>query len=220
MRLIPTLALGVLILTPAASRLSAQDSSENFKWFLGAQGGALGFGTRLQSRTWIPSVGGSLLVNARRTGLLITVDEALGSNELTGYTDVTQATSIRPVNFDRIRRYSAMLVGYPVRGRTRPYFGVGYNLIQVESPKVGGVFSSGSLATLHEQLASNKSTTGHFAFSAGVEFRVGRAIGFGQYQIATAPAQNLLLKGTIHGATGGLRFLIGGAREGVRGGGY
>jgi hypothetical protein len=220
MRVTSLLALGVMALGPALSPASAQDHDANYRWYLGAQAGGLGFGTRLQTRSWAPTVGGSLLVVAKRTGLLISVDEALGSNELTGYTDLTAVNSVRAVNFDHVRRYSAMMVGYPVKGRTRPYFGLGYNLIQVLSPEVGGVFTSATQAALAERLASNKSSTGHFAFAAGVEFRVGRALGFGQYQIATAPSQNLLLRGTLHGATGGFRFLIGRAREGVRGGGY
>jgi hypothetical protein len=217
MRAFSLLAIGVLSL--GGTRLAAQDEGQ-FRWYLGAQGGVFGFGTRVQTRSWIPTVGGSLLVTAKRTGLLIGVDEALGSDELTGYTDVTLASSVRPVNFDHIRRYSALLTGYPVRGRTRPYFGVGYNLVQVLGPRVGGVFTSATQAALAERQASNKSTTGHFAFAAGIEFRVGRAIGFGQYQIATAPSQNLLLRGTMHGATGGLRFLLGNAKEGIKGGGY
>ena len=75
-------------------------------------------------------------------------------------------------------------------------------------------------AALAEQLANNKSTTGHFAFSAGLEVRVGRALGFGQYQIATSPSQTLLVRGTSHGLSGGFRFVIGGARVGLGGGGY
>ena len=219
MRFISAVVLGMLAVAPISGPLNAQSDGQ-FRWYLGAQGGVFGFATRLQSRSWVPSVGGSLLVVAKRTGLLISVDEALGSNEATGYTDVTIASSVRPVSFDRIRRYSATLTGYPVRGNTRPYFGVGFGMIQIVGPQVGGFFTSGTQAALAEQLANNKSTTGHFAFSAGVEFRVGRALGFGQYQIATSPSQNLLLRGTSHGLTGGFRFLIGGAREGIRGGGY
>src|SRR5690242_17473702 len=98
MRLISTLAIGVLGLG-ATTRLAAQQDDSQFRWYLGAQGGVMGFGTRLQTRSWIPAVGGSLLVTAKRTGLLIGIDEALGSDELTGYTDVSVATSVRPVNF-------------------------------------------------------------------------------------------------------------------------
>jgi hypothetical protein len=219
MRSIRAVVLSLVIALPGAARLAAQ-SENQFRWYVGAQGGAFGFATRQQNRTWIPSVGGSLLVVAKKTGLLVTVDEGLGSNELTGYNDATLASSIRPVNFDQVRRYGATLLGYPVRGRTRPYFGVGFNLIQVVSPQVGGFFTSATQAALAERLAANKSTTGHFGFLGGVEFRLGNVIGFGQYQIFTSPEQNVLLQGTSHSVSGGIRFPLGGAKEGIRGGGY
>ncbi len=219
MRSIRAIALMLVIALPGAARLAAQ-SENQFRWYVGAQGGAYGFATRQQDRTWVPSVGGSLLIVARKTGLLVSVDEALGSNELTGYTDATLASSIRPVNFDRVRRYGATLLGYPMRGPTRPYFGVGFNLLQVVSPAVGGFFTSATQAALAAQLASTKSTTGHFGFLAGLEFRLGGLIGFGQYQLFTAPEQNVLLHGASHSVTGGLRFPLGGAKEGIRGGGY
>ena len=219
MRSIRAVVLSLVIALPGATRLAAQ-SDDSFRWYIGAQGGMFGFATRQQDRTWIPSVGGALLVVAKKTGLLVSVDEGIGSDELTGYTDVTLATAIRPVNFDRVRRYSATLLGYPTRGRTRPYFGVGYNLVQVVSPQVGGFFTSPTQAALAERLAANKSTTGALGFLGGVEFRLGNLIGFGQYQIYTAPQQNVLLKGTSHSLTGGIRFPLGGAKEGIRGGGY
>jgi hypothetical protein len=202
------------------SAASAQQWDDSFKWYIGGQAGVLGFETPSQTRAFVPTVGGHLLVVAKRTGLLITVDEAFGNEETTGYADVTTAAGVRAVSFDRIRKYSAVLTGYPVRGATQPYLGLGFGLLQVLSPQPGGFFTSPVQANLAQDLANRKSTGGFVSFLAGVQFRVGRMVGFGQYQITAAPADGQLLRGPSHGLTGGLRVSLGGAKEGIRGGGY
>jgi len=210
------LALGAF----AAPRATAQSYDDSFKWYIGGSAGVLGFETPSQTRAFVPTVGGQLLVVAKRTGLLLSVDEAFGSNELSGYADVTTAAGVRDVSFDRVRKYSAVLTGYPLRGPTQPYFGLGYGLIQVVNPQPGGVFTSPVEASVNKKLADDKSTSGFVTFVAGLQFRVGRVMGFGQYQITAAPASGQLLRGPSHGVSGGLRFSLGGAREGIKGGGY
>jgi hypothetical protein len=157
---------------------------------------------------------------ARRTGLLVSVDQAFGSDEVTGYSDVTVATGVRPVNFTNLRRYSAMLTGHPIRGNTQPYFGLGFGLLQVMSPQPQGVFSSPQQYSLAQRLATAKSTDGFISFLAGVQAKVGRAQVFGQYQLTSAASAGNLLRGPAHGVSGGIRVSMGGAKEGVRGGGY
>ena len=213
------LLVGLVSATVAPSLLAQADPSSH-QWYIGVQGGVLGFGTRVQDRSWVPTVGGSLLVTAKRTGLLVTVDEALGSGEATGYTDVTTESGIRAVSFNHIRRYSAILTGYPIRSRSRPYVGLGFGLSQVIRPAVGGVFSSDAQAAAASSLASNKSTTGHFLLLAGLEGSLGPVMGFVQYQLASSPRFNQLLQGAIHGGQVGVRFSLGSAREGIHGGGY
>jgi hypothetical protein len=211
-----TLALGVA----TGSAAAAQQWDDSFRWYVGGQAGVLGFETPSQTRAWVPTVGGSLLIVAKRTGLLISVDEALGNNELTGYADVNTAAGVRDVRFDRIRKYAATLTAYPVKGPTQPYLGLGFGLLQVIDPQPGGFFTSPVQANLAKDLADRKSTDGFVSFAAGVQFRLGRVLGFGQYQITAAPADGQLLRGPSHGLTGGLRFSLGSAREGIKGGGY
>lgn len=206
----------VMVSTPAF----AQRSDDAFKWYLGAQAGVLGFETPSQTRGWAPTVGGQLLVMAKRTGLMVSVEEAFGKNELTGYGDVNATGSVREVLFDRIRKYSATLTAYPVKGSTQPYFGLGFGLMQVLNPKPQGVFTSPIQASLAGQLASTKSTDGFLSAVAGIQFRAGRMVVFGQAQLSSSAKSGHLLRGAGQAITGGLRFSLGGAKEGVRGGGY
>jgi hypothetical protein len=212
----------VATLATLAGTAAAQQREDAFKWYLGAQGGVLGFQTPNQSRTWVPTVGGSFLVNAKRTGLLISVDEALGSDESTGYADNAASTTggVRVIEFDRIRKYSATLTGYPVKGKTQPYFGVGFGLMQVLNPQPTGTFTSAVQASLVKDEADQRSTDGFISFVAGIQGRVGRVVAFGQYQLNSSAGAGHLLRGPGNAFTGGLRFLLGGAKEGIKGGGY
>lgn len=221
MRVLRFSSAALLIGALSGSAASAQQWDDSFRWYIGGQAGILGFETPSQTRAWVPSVGGQLLVVAKRSGLLLSVDEAIGSDELTGYADVNTAAGVRDVRFDRIRRYSAVMTGYPLRGNTQPYLGVGFGLIQVVNPQPGGFFTSPVQADLAKRLADNKSTSGFMTFLAGVQFRAGPGLmAFGQYQITASPAAGQLLRGPSHGVNGGLRVSLGAAREGIKGGGY
>ena len=59
---------------------------------------------------------------------------------------------------------------------------------------------------------------GRLACFTNFLFVIGNA--FGQYQITTSPSAGHLLRGPSHTIGGGLRFSLGGSKEGVRGGGY
>jgi len=220
MRATRALSLAALGLALTAPRLVAQQWEDAFKWYLGAQGGVLGFETPTQTRSWIPSGGGHLFVMAKRTGLLVSVDQGFGDNESSGYSDVTTTTGVRPVLFTNLRKYSAILTGHPTRGSTQPYFGVGFGLLQVVNPRPQGVFSSPQQYTLNQRLATQKSTDGFISFVAGLQARVSRWQVFGQYQLTSSPSDGNLLRGPSHGFSAGLRLSLGGAKEGVRGGGY
>lgn len=211
-------AIGGLVMMSTVAL--AQRTDDSFKWYLGAQAGILGFETPSQTRTWVPTVGGQILVMAKRTGLMVSVEEALGKDEVSGYTDVNANAGIREVLFNRIRKYGATLTVYPVRGPTQPYFGLGFGLIQVVNPKPQGVFTSPAQANLANQLASDKSADGFISAVAGVQFRAGRMVAFGQAQLSSSARSGHLLRGAGQAITGGLRFSLGGAKEGIHGGGY
>ena len=220
MRVTRVLAVAALGLTLSGTAASAQQWDDSFRWYVGGAGGVLGFETPSQTRAWVPTAGGQLLVVAKRTGLLVSIDQAFGSNELSGFADNTANAGVRDVQFDQIRRYTATLVGYPIRGHTQPYLGIGFGLIQVVDPKPQGFFTSPVAAATAKDQADQRSTDGFASLVAGVQFRIGQVMAFGQYQITTSAAAGHLLRGASHALTGGLRFSLGGAREGIRGGGY
>jgi hypothetical protein len=181
------------------------------------------FKTPTQSRSAIPTFGGQALIVAKRTGLMLSFEEGVGSDETSAYTDVG---GVQPVTFNDIRKYSATLMAFPIRSAAQPYFGVGYGLIHVVNPRplAGGSSSN----------ATDLGSSGFGTFIGGLQFQVGRMMAFGQYQITTSPsghtivdqtgnfvASGRLLDGPTHTFTGGLRIGLGSARdEGTRAGGY
>jgi hypothetical protein len=214
------MAVASLTLALAVTKAEAQQWTDSYKWFIGPQAGVLGFQTPAQTRGWVPTVGMQMNVIARRTGLMVAVDEAIGDKELTAYTDVTTAAGVRDVNFDHIRRYSAVLTAYLTKSESRPYVGFGFGLMQVLNPQPAGFFTSSVQASLAQKLASQKSTSGFLTLVGGLQFKLGSWRGFAQYQLTSAPESGMLLRGPSHGFSGGFRWSLGSARESVRGGGY
>lgn len=227
-RVSPFLALAAFAVAPAVQAQVARSDAgsvaeirdNRFKWFFGAQAGAMLFETPSQTRTGVPAFGAHIAVVSRRAGLMVGVDEAFGSDESSAFLDENTAGAARTVTFDHLRRYQFSMTGYPVRGALEPYLGVGFGLVQVIDPKLTGVFSSDEEAALSAERARDKSATGFMSILAGVQFRVGRMAAFGQYQLTSSPAPGNLLRGPGHSLMGGLRFSLGSAKEGLRGGGY
>jgi len=228
-RVFPIATLATLALAAGARAQSAHSESarvstirdDRYRWYFGASAGAMLFSTQAQTQSGIPAVGAHLAVVARRAGVMIGVEEAFGSDEPSRFIDPTSANQQRAVTFDRIRRYGVNLTGYPVRGSLEPYMGVGFGLMQVENAQLSGeVFSSPAAAAESAQEANDRSGSAFMSLLAGVQFRVGRMAAFGQYQINTAPAAGMLLRGTGHLLMGGLRFSLGSAKEDIKGGGY
>lgn len=220
-RSIPVAALALCLGTAA---LSAQEPGNgDFQWYVGPQAGITIFRTPDQDATAVPTFGGQALIVARRTGLLISVEEAVGSDEVTSYVD---AGGVQPVTFNDIRKYSAVLMAFPIRSALQPYLGVGFGIVHVVSPEATGFTGSNSVAN---ELGSS----GFGTFLGGLTFKLGRFMAFGQYQITTSPSMDVvrddqgnmlaagqLLEGPTHTFSGGLRFGLGGSREGVKTGGY
>ncbi|HTL04665.1 MAG TPA: hypothetical protein VL241_02895 [Gemmatimonadales bacterium] len=228
-RVFPIATLATLALAAGARAQSAHSESarvstirdDRYRWYFGASAGAMLFSTQAQTQSGIPAIGAHLAVVARRAGVMIGVEEAFGSDEPSRFIDPTSGDQQRAVTFDRIRRYGVNLTGYPVRGSLEPYMGVGFGLMQVENAQLSGeVFSSPAAAAESAQEANDRSGSAFMSLLAGVQFRVGRMAAFGQYQINTAPAAGMLLRGTGHMLMGGLRFSLGSAKEDIKGGGY
>jgi hypothetical protein len=220
-RSIPAAGLALVLGT---AHLAAQaPGNGNFQWYVGGQGGVTFFKTPTQGRSGIPTFGGHALVVAKRTGLMISVDEAVGSNETSSYTD---GGGVQAVTFNDIRRYSAVLMAFPIRAAAQPYLGIGYGIIHVVNP-------SPTSSAAFQSDATELGSAGFGTFVGGLQFKVGRFMAFGQYQITSAASQRSvtasdgtvlavgrLLDGPTHTFTGGLRIGLGSAREDVRAGGY
>ncbi len=255
-RVLPILAFLSLAALPATAQTDSLNRPEvakirddRFTWFIGAQGGVLLFGTQAQTQSGIPAGGLHLGVRARNAGVLLSVDEGFGSNEPTGLqfpilalvgdTALVQTLYQTSVQFDRIRRYSFTLTGYPRRGMTEPYLGVGFGVLQVVNPEITGTYPTELEAFTVQKIASEVASSAFLHFTIGLQFRVSGVSAFGQYMLATAPGQDNcvlsdiqcsgvdgffpvtnLLRGTTHSIMGGVRFSLGKARQDITGGGY
>jgi hypothetical protein len=227
-RSIPAAALAFCL--SAASLSAQQPGNGTFQWYVGGQGGILNFETPVQGRSTIPLGGAHLLVTARRTGLLLSIDQGFGSDEASGYSlTVDSAGTILSqqqvnVTFNYVRKYSAMLMAFPIRGPATPFFGIGVGLLHT-----GG-------HTPDDDISRELGSSGFGSLIGGVNFRVSRFSAFGQYQVTTGPRQHAisqaepngttltasgsLLTGATHTFSAGLRFNLGNAREKASAGGY
>jgi hypothetical protein len=159
------------------------------------------------------------------------VEEGFGSSEVGVYTvqDVDASGAVVAqqavaAGFKDLRKYSAMLLAFPIKGPATPYFGIG----------VGILHTSGN--TPDDQLTKNLGSSGFGSLIGGLNFRISRLSAFGQYQITTGPTEQVfsqkftdgskmvafgnLFTGHTHSVTAGLRFGLGNARERATGGGY
>lgn len=221
----------VLALCLGAANLSAQEPGNGtFQWYVGGHGGVINYGTAA-GRDNAPLGGAHLLITARRTGLLLSVEQGFdakgdGTYEVAAFDSLGNLLSqqIVATSFKYIRKYSAVLMAFPIKGPATPFFGIGV-----------GVLHTGG----HSADSDFTKSMGSSAFGTlvgGLNFRVSHFSAFGQYQVTTGPgvrnntvlfsdksrivASGALLSGPTHTFTAGLRFNLGNARERASGGGY
>lgn len=192
----------LLAVLPGSASAQRGDS---FTWKLGVQGGSMVFQTRTQDSEIIPSAGAHFLIMARKSGLMVGIDEGFGSDERSGL-----------VLFNDLRRYQAVMLAYPVSLPLEPYFGVGGGLLQVVSPRIDPVVTDPFERDALIEAAEDGSTSAFATFLAGLQGRWGRVTVFGQYQLQSAPGDDSLLDGVMHSLHGGIRIALGNSREGVR----
>jgi hypothetical protein len=228
------LALGSLLAVGSAA--AQQAGTSPFKWYVGGHGGVTSFRTNVGGRELMPVAGGHLLITAKRTGLLLSVDQGFGSDEPTQTLfevrdpdDVTVQSGVSNWTFQGIRRYSAILMAYPIRNANiQPFIGIGGGIAHTTGNSAGP-FADGNIE-------SELSSTGFGTAVAGLEFRVGPLSAFGQYQITTKQGFKVVSNelqggfqridygewtmGAFHTITGGLRLSMGRARENGGSGGY
>ena len=220
-RSIPVAALALAL--SALSVAAQEPGNGNFQWYVGGQGGVMFFDTPTQDRTGIPTFGGQTLIVAKRTGLLLSVEEGVGSDETSAYSDLS---GTQTVTFNDIRKYSAVLMAFPIKSAAQPYLGVGYGIMHVVSPTPTNL-------TAFQSDAEELGSTGFGTFLGGLQFQLGRFMAFGQYQITTGASNDTieddtgapvafgrLIEGPTHTFSGGIRFGLGSAREKPKSGGY
>lgn len=227
--LVPALALALCLGT---ARLTAQQPGNGgFQWYVGGHGGIINFNTPAAGRQTEPIGGAHLLITARRTGLMLSVEQSFGSARAAGYTmqvfdsnGTFVSQSDIPVTFKYLRKYSAMLMAFPIKGPITPFFGLGL-----------GILHAGDYGP-SDPVANQIGSSGFGSLIGGLNFRVSRLSAFGQYQITTGPPQQTFhssdpdgfsfvsfgnfYTGPTHTFTAGLRFGLGNARERTAGGGY
>ena len=226
------ISMAALTFCLGATVVSAQvPGNGTFQWYVGGSGGIMSFETSVQDRTEVPMGGAHLLVTAKRTGLLLSVEQGFGDDEAAGYlfTQIDSAgnvsnQAILTGTFSYVRKYSATLMAFPIRGPATPYFGLGVGIVHA-----GGF-------TPDDDFAKDLGSTGFGSIVAGLNFQVSRFSAFGQYQVTTGAvshsisqpgpngstliASGNLLEGPTHTFSAGLRFSLGSARESVKTGGY
>ncbi|HEY6948540.1 MAG TPA: hypothetical protein VI297_06975, partial [Gemmatimonadales bacterium] len=215
-----SMSVAALAVCLGAASLAAQGPVQgDFQWYVGGQAGVLVFRTPAQTRGGMFMAGGHTLITARRTGLLLSVDEGIGSNEQSAYTDATGTS--QTVVFNDIRKYSAVLMAFPIRSAAQPFLGVGVGLLHAVNPQTTGTtFVSPAAAAQAQQDARDLGSTGFLTFVGGLQFKVGRLVAFGQYQLTSAQgdktldsgASGRLIVGSTHTFSGGLRVSLGSAK--------
>jgi hypothetical protein len=214
----------------------------SFKWYVGGHGGITSFRSPITGREYVPVGGGHLLITAKRTGLLISVEQGFGPTQSTQtFFQVRDSvgnvidSGVESWTYQGLRRYSAMLLAYPIRlPNIQPYFGIGYGIVHT-TRNSAGPFAGGSVE-------SGLSSSGFLAATGGLEFRLGPFSAFGQYQVTTKSGfqhVNSVIRrdqqgkvmlqrddfgewtlGAHHTLVAGLRFSMGNAKERPGGGGY
>ena len=212
-----SITLGVLALGVGATALAAQQKPRgysNYRWYIGGQGGVFNFQTTGQTRGWIPSVGGHTMIIAKRTGLLVSVDDALGSNEVATIAYAASATGSQQVQFNDVLRFSFHMMAYPWRGVVEPYIGVGGGIMYAVSPQALNVagYTPTELLALYETI-DDLTSTGFLSVVGGVQIKGGPFMIFGQYQINSAPSRGNAFVGSTQTASVGLRLLLGSSKD-------
>lgn len=212
-----SITLGVLALGVGATALAAQQKPRgysNYRWYIGGQGGVFNFQTTGQTRGWIPSVGGHTMIIAKRTGLLVSVDDALGSNEVATIAYAPSATGSQQIQFNDVLRFSFHMMAYPWRGVVEPYIGVGGGIMYAVSPQALNVagYTPTELLALYETI-DDLTSTGFMSVVGGVQIKGGPFMIFGQYQINSAPSRGNAFVGSTQTASVGLRLLLGSSKD-------
>ena len=224
--------LSVFALLGGVAPLEGQEiRSDSYKWYFGITGGGLMTQTQTQDYQVYPSVGAHLSVIGKLGGVMLSFEESFGDNEQSAFgfafTDITEtgdtvtAFPIHSASFDRVRKYSATLMAYPMKARLEPYLGVGFGLMHTVGTQMESMVTTPEEAIVADSVLQVRTSTGFGSFVGGLQYGAGSAmVLYGQYQITTSPASGNLLTGPTHAFLFGVRFRLGRAKEDIKGGGY
>ena len=205
-----------------AASLSAQSlhRKDDFRWYVGGQAGVFIYKTPTQSRGGNLMVGAHTLIKARRTGLLLAAEEMIANDQTSSFSSSASPGGTEQVTFNDIRRYTATLMAFPVRGPMQPYLGVGVGILHVVNPQTVTNTSAEQQAT-----AANLGSYAFGSLVGGIQLNVGGLMAFGQYQVTTGATTRTsaaadgtvssghLLEGMTHSLMAGLRFSLGSSRD-------
>jgi len=211
-RALATLGLAVLASAPSLSAQSQSVGSNRF--YIGAGGGIMNFGTYNQTRGAIPMANANALITAKRAALLLGVDIGLGSDEHASMADPIDGAT-RVVTFDNINRYYFMLMAYPLKSHVQPFVGVGWGIQTLSNLQVQGSFIDADAEYANQQQAENLGSTGYMQFVGGVEVRAGIVNVFGSVSAATGENGEDLIRGMVYTLQGGVRLSLGKARDDI-----
>jgi len=222
---VSSLSLATLFLLIGASTgLAQQLREDSYRWYFGANAGVTLFESQTQTRSAVPFGGAHALIMAKRAALMIGVEEAFGSDEESAYGDPDAPNGTRFVRFDRLRKYSATLLAFPLRGtQVDPYLGLGFGILHTVGTHLpdSEIFTSPTDAAIAQSVARDLGSSGFMSLVGGIQGRLSPGtVLFGQIQVTTSPSSGSLLVGPSHTFSAGVRFSLGGAKEGIRGGGY
>ena len=224
-----TVSVVTLAALCGSATLSAQVQEDDFQWYIGPQAGYMMFETQLQTLGGIFMVGAHTLIKARRTGLMISLEQGFGSNELSSFEDASAPAvacngltpGVRCVRFDRLLRASAVLMAFPFKSHFQPFLGAGFGIQNAHSPRPVVSAAEGLTPAQVDNLRDAASSAGSYGFGTllgGVQVRVGRKlVVYGQGQLISGPGRGKLFTGAGYTLEGGLRWSIGSSKESLTG---
>ena len=230
-RTVSVVTLAVLCGSPTLA--AQQKGVPAFQWFVGPQAGYMMFETQSQTMGGVFMAGIHTLITARRTALMISIEEGFGSDEQSAYVDASAPIGTCPgtpagarcVTFDRVLRASAVLMAFPVGVTVQPYLGVGFGIESTLDPQP--VFlptEAGITPAVIDNAQNTASSLGSYGYGTllgGLQVRLSRKfVVYGQAQVITAPSSGNLFTGAGYTLEGGFRFSLGSSKESLSGTGY
>lgn len=218
MRTIRTLTAGLVcaaFLPAVAAAQSVPQNARSFtdSWYWGAKGGVSLYGAANEDIS-APSVGGEWLITRTRVAMYVSVEQSFFDTQ-GGVFDTTSSGGVRLVDIKDARRYNLQLFAFPKQfGAFRPYFGLGFALIQLRDAVPEGSFTSvGSMDSVMTAVDDASSRT-------SVVLTLGGQVDFSRFalfaQASSMPTRDRFLlngKANTYLLEGGLRYNLASAIE-------